>query len=417
MHDDLKSNPHESRENDFPELSFSCQECDQSGTPRIDVAAKAVAQPQISSAPPCQSPEESENGDESMEWRRKAASRRLRANREDGETGPAGEDTGYAPQFVARRMPDWTPAFDQAPDDADSGVGNCMPPVSRQMNYRWHWLVIAGIALAILLAAGQSVLLWKLERAALDSQTASRNAPTTAPPDEFRPVLDMVPQVRALLERFFTATTVADKIPLVRGGAALLPAMQSYYASHPDEPALLTMERDLKFAKTDGRQFVFATGLDAGHAGFEAAVEVMPDALRIDWRYLTGTGDMEWQRWIDERPTRPVLHRVFVALDDYYAGAFGDSKSWTCVKATDISRNSTVWAYAEHGSPVWFSLMRKVSDAHRPVRLHAALEFPSLQGPSAATALAPQVLLRSIEEAGWIDCSPDTITSLPGAPQ
>ena len=196
------------------------------------------------------------------------------------------------------------------------------------------------------------------------------------------------PKVQALLERFFAATTVDEKLPLVRGGDALRPAMEAYYSTNPDEPPLLTVTRSITIAKSDDREFVFARGSDTGQNEFDAAVEVEAGQLRIDWRYLTGAAEMPWQRWIDERPSRPVFHRVFAALDDYYAGDFGDSKSWVCFKTTDISYKSTVWAYVERGSDAGYSILRKLSGASQPVRLMVALEFSAPQESAAGSNAA-----------------------------
>jgi hypothetical protein len=385
---------------------------------RIEVPAKPGARPrpgsvqdQTSDSRAESRDSDNENRNPSMEWRRKATNRRLRANRIAGESGRAVDAGEYAPEFVPLRMPDWTPGFDQPAVEPASGTRNPAPVERNPMNDRWRWLVSAGAVLAILLVAGHGLLLWNqddFERERRESQAASRSLYGAAPPNAVESMLETVPRVRALLERFFAATKVEDKVPCVRGGAALLPAMREWYASHADEPTLLTMARDVMFASRDGREFIIATGTDAERNSFEAVVERSPDGLRLDWRYLTGAGEMEWQQWIDERTRRPVLQRVFVALDDYYAGQFGDPGSWVCIKVTDLSHSTTVWAYAERGSSVASELLRKVSGSRKPIRLCAHFEFPAGPlSPLSPSVLAPQVFLRSVAESGWIDCSPE----------
>ncbi len=64
----------------------------------------------------------------------------------------------------------------------------------------------------------------------------------------------------------------------------------------------------------------------------------------MDWRLLTGAGDMEWADWVATQPVGAVSMRGDVVLDDDYSGAFTDSRAWLCLKITDAARSTAVWA-------------------------------------------------------------------------
>jgi hypothetical protein len=117
---------------------------------------------------------------------------------------------------------------------------------------------------------------------------------------------------------------------------------------------------------------------------------------------------MEWNRWIKERPRHPVSQRVIVGLDDYYAGPFSDYREWVCVKMTDITLSSTVWGYAKRLSDTGLGILHKLNGNLRCIRLYGSFEFPAIpKGGPAANPDAPQVIIHSVSNKGWLDRSPE----------
>ncbi len=227
------------------------------------------------------------------------------------------------------------------------------------------------------------------------------------------------PDLWATVNAFYAATTPEEKARFIRGGEAMLPALRSYYSSHPDEPA--SVEKASGAPYSDGGQeflYVQAT-VDGTRTGF--MVEKAGDEFRIDWRSLTGAGDMPWPSWLEQRPATPVALRVWASLDDYYSGEFADSSRFLCLKVTSPDGGQTAWAYLERNSPEAEGLVKVLGQgiapganggipsafaiASRPVRARTRL-LGTFAFPAASTGTLPQTRLVSLSEGGWLDHDP-----------
>jgi hypothetical protein len=227
----------------------------------------------------------------------------------------------------------------------------------------------------------------------------------------------MVPEAKSVVERFFNARTVEEKARFVRGGEAMLPAMREFYPVHPDQPETISLASSAEFDSVGDRDFIVVTGSRSDGTSFGTYVERTPSGPRLDWRFLTGAGEMEWSRWIKERPARPVTLRALVCMDDYYGGAFSDRNEWLAMKITDISLDKTVWAYAERLSDTGLYLAERMAGVSRVIRIVGSFEFPAVPlGSSTKPSETPQVIVRSVQTKGsWLDCSPEATGGLPPA--
>lgn len=333
------------------------------------------------------------------DWIRKAASRRLQANHQEPQAAPAcAPAADYAPGYTAARGMDWTPDFDtrgRQPRPASTG-----PDVER------NWITSAALVLGGILAVSTAALLQHGGRRADAEEKSGASEPEAALPQPAQ----AVPEVRRTMARFFAATTPREKAALVRGGMRLLPAMIAYYRVHPDEPAEFHLASNVEFTSGPGGEFVTVSGTTGDGRGFDTPVELTPDGPRLDWRYFTGAGDMEWQDWIVARPAHPVRQRGIGILDDYYAGLYADPEKWICLRVTDMTLNTTVWAYADRNGPFREPLLR-LSGMTVPVRLQGTFEFSAGSGATAAERSIPQVLLCGLEDYGWLDQSPELLSA------
>ena len=335
-------------------------------------------------------------------WRRKAVKRRLQRCR---ITGP-GED--YAPQFTVPRPQDSAPVFELTSGELAGRVIHVSCEMARNRESMAVWAACLFAALLTTMACATV-----LRSGGDDQRTASVTTPEIKTEAriwaEVKRNTSRVPEARAAAEAFFRAHTPGEKVHLVRGGEAMLPALRRHYARHPDELDGFSLAQNIDFGSDGDREFIFVHGTDALGGAVETLVEDTPSGMKLDWRFLTGAGDMEWEEWIAERPCRPVSMRVEAQLDDYYAGPFSDAGKWLCLKITGALRTSAVWAYVPRVGDDGFTIYRQLNGRTRPVRMLGDFEFPATNAPASKTA--PQVHLRSAAAQGWLDCTPEATGS------
>jgi hypothetical protein len=214
--------------------------------------------------------------------------------------------------------------------------------------------------------------------------------------------LDQRAELTSLMEKFLNASTPQEKVPFVRGGETLLPAMKAWYARHPDEPG--GNYRPGPATVSDwigGREFTLFGGRDRFDGIQETVAERLPEGMRLDWRCLTGAGDMEWEDWLRERPQRPVTMRGIARTDEFYEGPFSDEAKYLCVKVADVTSNFSVWAYAERTSPGGQLLDERLPGPEASTKITGLFSFPANPAPTAARI--PQVLVTRIGIMGWVD--------------
>jgi hypothetical protein len=382
--------------------------------PVISVAPKIIVvespnDPSGTSPPGRTAPGEAEeSGEDSAEWKRKASGRRLRAVPGASESGDVPAPDDYEPDFTALRLPDWTPEFDQShPVLASKG----WLPRWKKLDHRWRLLLAAGGVIAGVLALSIAAVLWyrkDIDRAMKSAQSAAVDDPEALHAHAAQSAKETLADVRSVVTGFFNARTPEGKAAIIRGGHALLPAMQAYYALRPDEPGEIQFTGTIKRVPDDSRLFFFVSGSDAGKVPFEVVVESTGDGMKLDWRYLTGSGEMDWQQWIRERPAVPVRLRAVATPDNYYTGEFANAQDWICIRVTNLARTATAWAYAPRVSNTAIALAGIFAGQRTDLRLQGLFEFPrGKPGNRAEVLLTPQVFLRSVDNRGWLDRSPE----------
>jgi hypothetical protein len=339
-------------------------------------------------------------------WRRKAVRRRLK--RRSKVPPPGAEATeDYVPQFLNPRIQDNTPVFEQSPQELAGHPVMVPDAEARRRETAFIWfgcIVVAGLAVwALLFMFNHEMPELQLPQESAAEQTRNRREAN------FQSRAATVPEACAVVRNFLRAVTPEEKSVWIRGGRSLLPAMHEYYVRHPDEPAGFEVSGNVGFGRHDDRPFFLLRGKGSADRSLEALVEVTSEGLKLDWRFLTGAGDMDWLKWIDSRPTAPLTMRVEAKLDDYYAGAYADNREWLCLQVTDAARSATVWAYVPRLSDDGLTILRQLHGRSGTVRLQGRFEFNSSGGEGGARA--PQARLCSADAQGWLDRSPEVCSA------
>jgi hypothetical protein len=355
----------------------------------------AAVQSEITAAAPDPDPGENKPS-QSLVWRRKAVKRRLQKCQPTGQ-----ENIPYSPQFTTPRPQEPAPVFEQTPDElAGQFVGKRGEDASR----REKSIMFTGVIFTALLGTSAAAIMLR-ESEGADSPSAILARGEANEMALIHHHAAQLPEASGVLRDFLRATTAEEKARFVRGGASMLPALRSYYARHSDEPPGFHSAANTGFADYEGREFFFVHGTTDARRNIETLVEDTPAGLKLDWRFLTGAGDMEWSDWINSHPQHEVAMRVEATLDDYFAGPFSDSREWLCLKMTDAAHTATVWAYVPRGSNEGVTLRRQLKGKTGHVRLLGTFTFPDPLPPG--NRFAPQVRLTGVATQGWLDRSPE----------
>ncbi len=340
-------------------------------------------------------------------WRRKAVNRRMRKCHE-AETGEKAED--FVPVFINPRVQDGSPVFELTEADL---AGRMLVIPGESARFREMAAMVAACLFAVLLATVACAAAFNAgtDEALLAGLTSSVEAKREVQVwREVRRDTSRIPEAGAAMEAFLRARTPEEKVRFVRGGSAMLPAMHRYYSRHPDEPEGFSLTPGAECGTHAGKEFLFIHGSDFFGGTVETAVECTASGVRLDWRFLTGAADMEWDDWIAQQPAIPVSLRVEAVLDDYYAGPFSDPLDWLCLKITRPGYVSVAWAYIRRNTDDGLIIYRQLNRRGSPVRLLGTFEFPAVETPGRKSA--PQVQLVSVATQGWLDRSPDAAAAV-----
>ncbi|MCB1225688.1 MAG: hypothetical protein KDK99_07770 [Verrucomicrobiales bacterium] len=155
-----------------------------------------------------------------------------------------------------------------------------------------------------------------------------------------------------LLDRYFRTEEWEDRVALVWNPTRVRPLMENYYvsqmASDPVRGALVARGR-FRVNGMEILHFSFSSTRPLG--SMEIACRRMPgsDAWGLDWESYVGYGERSWAQLKSERPTEPILMRVFVRLGDYYNYEFADDQKYLCVRMLSEDGQDLVHAYTERG--------------------------------------------------------------------
>jgi hypothetical protein len=338
-----------------------------------------------------------EEAAEDLSRRRRAAQRRMSSG---------GAESAYNPSYHTAREQEAGPAFEKHGNEI---AGHAEEHDAVRVRMSGRGFIAVALALTAATAAAAAVIMSNSGQL-IDGEIALEASGPPTPEkqliQEVRSQTAQVPAARAVVEAFFKAQTPEEKSAFVRGGSAMLPALQNYYRLREDEPAGFKLNPHLDFGSCEGREFVFLRGTAAPGHDVETLVELTPQGPRLDWRFLTGMGELEWAEWVTARPARQTVMRVEGVLDDYYAGDFQNPREWLCVRIRDAGHTSAVWAYTPRISDTGLTLFRQLNGRRGPVRFTGTFTFPA-KPPGPGADRAPQVNLCRVHTQGWLDRSPD----------
>ncbi|MDZ4289755.1 MAG: hypothetical protein U0984_17455 [Prosthecobacter sp.] len=227
--------------------------------------------------------------------------------------------------------------------------------------------------------------------------TVTTAAPVTAAiPGTVADVESKRAVIESAAQRFLTAATVAEKLPLCRDAARVRPLMEDYYRRHPSGlPAVWDKLGWIVPVKEPGHRFVFAQAFLRGAEPVSLIAEELADGtFVIDWESAVRYSDIDWQDFLTQRPGQPTLFRVIASRPPAsVAASTGDE----VLELKHPAEKGSVYAYFNRNDPRFKPLLEQLQLRDwQDVPLTLKLCYP---GP---TADAKAVRIAGIDGQGWL---------------
>lgn len=162
---------------------------------------------------------------------------------------------------------------------------------------------------------------------------------------------ELVAELEPLTKRFLEAKTVEELLPTVRDSKRLEPKIRAYY---PDgkvpAPGMSAFNAGGMIAYRG--KLASVTVRTGEFADKQLAFLRTDEGLKVDWESFVGWSEMSWERFIAEKPDRPVLFRVGAKLVDYYNFGFSDEKEWQSYELRSPDGEHVLYGYAKRDSTV-----------------------------------------------------------------
>lgn len=141
----------------------------------------------------------------------------------------------------------------------------------------------------------------------------------------------LITDVDALLERYFSTTSLEERLPLVRAARHVRPLMEAYEAVHG---------HPYTGYRRQGNVVAPAPIMGDAYFQVDAILEPMLDHRRLivqrrddggyllDWEILVGYQEQSWEHFIAEGSTEPKTFRAVLLPSDYYNFHFHKASQW-----------------------------------------------------------------------------------------
>lgn len=205
-------------------------------------------------------------------------------------------------------------------------------------------------------------------------------------------------KIGPVVQAFFAARSVAEKLPYVRDPQRVKPLMEEFYSREPmPEVAYRGLGRAVR-VEEPGYRFGYVQAMFDNAAAVTLIIEeVSPEDFRLDWECLVRYGQMAWSDFLRERPAEPKLMRVKASLPDPPIAMAGKDE-W--LELRHSSDSSAVVAAFRRDDPQLAPMIDQLNQGKwKDVPLTLRLSFPH---PVDGGGASDRASITGVQGKGWL---------------
>ncbi len=266
---------------------------------------------------------------------------------------------------------------------------------SRHTRRQMTWMLVGGVGFFALIVAGVLMIMLGGENELPTAPPPVAQLPPPLPEDAAPAELSdavFLAAAEPLAEKFLSAASVADLLPLVRNPQTAEARLRSKYPDGKIEAPGMSAFNPTGEVTRHGRAMTVKVGTGALDQK-PLAFFMTPEGLKIDWESWAGWSEMSWDEFLTARPVSGKLFRVWLSPVDYYNFDFTDDVKWRSYRLTSPDEEHAVYGYVERGSAIDKQLIPSPDVVMTP--LTVTLSFP------ANATSRNQVLVGKLVAEGW----------------
>ncbi len=181
---------------------------------------------------------------------------------------------------------------------------------------------------------------------------------------------------------YLMAASIEEKLRYVRHADRVKPMMEKYYRTHAMKPEGFRNFERIRSMGLESLSFVFGqVELNNGNKHKLLLEQLEDGSFKVDWESDVCYLPIAWGEYLEKGPTEPVVMRVYIKRDHFYAYEFKDENRLDSYQLTTRDSDDHLFGFVEKDSTVGLDVRRflkKVEDqgggAREPLMLQ--LRFP-----------------------------------------
>lgn len=222
--------------------------------------------------------------------------------------------------------------------------------------------------------------------------------PIELPAEMNRGETELTAELEPLARGFLEADTVDKLLPYVRDSVRLGEKIRAHYPGGR-VPAPGMSAFNTKSAIAYRGKLASVTVRTGDFAEKQIAFLRTDDGMKVDWESFVAWSEMPWQKFIDEKPERPVLFRAGLKVLDYYNFGFDDDRKWQSYEIRSPDSEHILYGYVRRDSGLDGKLRPLDPKSSRLVMVR--MKFPS------GEVKRNQVIIEEMVSDGWVEGAAD----------
>ena len=192
----------------------------------------------------------------------------------------------------------------------------------------------------------------------------------------------LLEQVTLCVKGYFSADQIEQKLSYVRQPGRVRRLIEKYYQDHPMEPGEFMQFEKYSALDIEKVPFVYAKVRLQDGESHDVLLEQMGDgSFRLDWESHVHYQPITWDEFVRQRPAEPMVMRVAIKPDSFYAYEFRDNQKYDCYQLKARNSSEYIFGYVVKGSELSIQLRQFFMRVRRVTELKAEPMILQLRFP------------------------------------